>query len=73
MQEQLSAHQIRVIEERVALAEKLDKLRTFTSGAFFQTVVRDEQRRLVRQSLIMSDYLDILDQRIAAFQEPHAA
>jgi hypothetical protein len=67
MSTHLLAHQVRVIEERVALAEKLEKLRTFVGGALFQTVSRDEQRRLTRQTLVMSDYLEILDQRIGAF------
>lgn len=68
----MEAHQERVISERVELAERLDKLRTFLRTKRFEDLVRDEQRRLTRQSLIMSDYLDVLDQRIGAW-EHHAA
>lgn len=68
----MESYQLRVIAERDELDGRLEKLRTFAHGRTFVDVDRDEQRRLMRQMLIMSDYLDILDQRIAAFQEPHA-
>lgn len=63
----MAPHQERVIAERDELSEKLDKLRTFLTSMIFTSLPRDEQRRLTRQTLIMSDYLDVLDERIAAF------
>ncbi len=65
----MQPHQERVIVEQKELSEKLDKLRTFVGGHSFSGVLRAEQLRLMRQLLAMSTYLDILNERIAAFQE----
>jgi len=61
-------YQVRVLEEQKDLSEKINKLRTFLCDSC-QLVTRDEHRRLMRQYLAMSDYLDVLAERIAAFKE----
>jgi uncharacterized protein HemY len=67
-------YQERVIEERAQLSEKLVKLDAFldrrnvsAASDTVNSLGEDERRRLVRQSLAMQNYLDILDERIAAW------
>jgi hypothetical protein len=60
-------HQERVIVERQELAEKTEKLRVFLDGKIFATLDPAEQGRLARQHVCMKVYLEILDERIAAF------
>jgi septal ring factor EnvC (AmiA/AmiB activator) len=64
----LQPHQQRVIEERSDLAQSLERLRAFIrSEACAQLVAEDERGRLVRQAVYMGCYLQVLDERIAAF------
>jgi hypothetical protein len=63
----MEAYQERVLAERDELSERLDKLRTFLNSAKFDAVPRPEQVRMTRQYLAMSSYLDVLNERIAAF------
>jgi hypothetical protein len=68
----LQPHQQRVVEERSDLAQRLERLRAFLrSDTCAQLVHEDERGRLVRQSVYMASYLQVLDERIAAF--PRAA
>ena len=61
-------HQTRVIEERDALNEKLDKLEAFFKTPLFDGLDEAEQKRLSLQSIVMARYSDVLSQRIAAFK-----
>lgn len=63
----LPPHQQRVVGERAVLADKTSKLSAFIESGRFSTVNGDEQERLVAQRKAMTDYLYILDARIAAF------
>lgn len=64
----MQPHQERVVTESNELREKLTKLTAFISGnAAFGKLDAKEQGRLRRQRDIMSDYLDVLGERIAAF------
>ena len=60
-------HQQRVIDEKNELDRKLTALRIFIIGDRYHTLPADEKDRLFRQSQIMSEYSDILSERIAAF------
>lgn len=60
-------YQIRVEAERDALSDKIDKLRTFVNSATYVGLPYEERGRLTRQYMAMSDYLDILTERIKAF------
>ena len=60
-------HQQRVVDEKNELDRKLTALRIFIIGDLYHTLPADEKDRLFRQSQIMSDYSDILSERIAAF------
>jgi hypothetical protein len=67
MAKPLQPHQQRVVEERVELMVKLDKLVTFLKGDVFHGLPEDEQERLTRQHKIMSDYSEVLAERIVHF------
>lgn len=62
-------HQLRVIDEFDELEEKRIKLQAFLNSDQFKVVVTDEeeQRRLLRQWMAMTNYSDILAERIANF------
>lgn len=61
-------YQARVLVERDELRERWKKLTEFLeTPTYARDVPRDEQRRLVCQQYIMSMYLNILDERIAAW------
>lgn len=60
-------HQLRVIQERKDLGDKLDKLRAFIGQDLFKTLPVDEQDRLKQQFDFMNSYYGILNKRIAAF------
>jgi hypothetical protein len=63
----MEEHQKRVVEEAKELKTKLDKLGEFIAGDMFVNVVEDEQNRLIRQERIMTEYYDVLTERIDAF------
>jgi len=64
----MQPHQQRVVDEKTELDDKREKL-----GAFIQTnpifgkLDEAERERLVRQHSCMTEYSDILGERIAAF------
>lgn len=60
-------HQQKVVDEKSELDRKLTALRIFIIGDRYHTLPVDEKDRLFRQSQIMSDYSDILGERITAF------
>lgn len=64
----MEAYQGRVIEERKQLDERLKKLETFIAQDVFQHIDPDEQNRLKRQLEVMTEYRNILDRRIEAFE-----
>lgn len=63
----LMPHQIRVIQERAALDDNIEKLDAFIDGERFATLDPAEQKLLNRQRLYMSQYSGVLMDRIAAF------
>lgn len=63
-----TTHTGRVIDEQFELSEKLVKLSEFIDGSpIFGTLPLEEQDRLVRQARCMTEYSNILLERIAAF------
>ena len=62
-------HQQRVVDERTELDAKIEKLSAFIVGEIFKRLSEDEQSRMVRQKSAMSEYSDVLSDRIAAFTE----
>lgn len=63
----MQLHQHRVVTERDELADKLTKLNDFIGGTTYDGLDVNERNRLCRQAAIMKDYLDVLNERIAAF------
>ena len=61
-------YQGRVMAEQQELDSKIAKLTEFTNSALFATLEQTECNRLARQLAAMTEYSDILGQRIAAFQ-----
>jgi hypothetical protein len=59
--------QQRVVDERVALVEKIDKLSPFIGCSVFQNLPVEERNRLTRQLYIMNQYAEVLDERIQNF------
>lgn len=68
----IGTFQDRVRAERADLAEKLDKLTDFRASLGWAEISGDEQGRLIDQGDAMQAYLEILDERIAAFEPAHA-
>lgn len=72
--ESMYPHQLRVVEERDHLAEKLKALEAFIeAGGVFKMLPYDEQGRLKIQRFIMQQYRAVLEDRIDNFEvQPHA-
>ena len=64
----MKPYQQRVVNERTELEEKLTKLNVFIADGVFEGLPEEERLRLARQAVAMKDYLDVLNERIAAFQ-----
>lgn len=63
----LEPHQQRVIDEKTALDENLEKLCLFCYGRTFETLPLLERERLNVQRHLMCQYSAVLGARIAAF------
>ena len=63
----MQAHQQRVVDEKTELDGKIAKLVAFYDTPIYAGLDEAERVRLSRQGQVMSDYSDILGQRIAAF------
>ena len=63
----MEAYQTRVVEEKAALDEKVEKLAAFVGTERFCALPEAEQLRMIRQRNVMVDYSGILGERIAAF------
>jgi hypothetical protein len=63
----MEEYQQRVIHERSELEDKLTKLDEFRKSTSFLAINRDQQILLNRQSVIMHGYVEVLTERIAAF------
>jgi hypothetical protein len=60
-------YQQRVLDEKAALDEKIDKLDIFRAGTIFPTLPTDEQNRLNLQLSFMRSYSGVLTDRINAW------
>ncbi len=64
--------QQRVIDEKTELDEKLTKLRRFFVTPIFAGLPQAEQDLLTRQQVVMTSYSNILEARIALFNDEQA-
>ena len=65
---EMAPFQIRVVEEKQELDEKIARLDAFVDGSLFSQASPDEQGRLHRQLGVMQMYSRILGERIAHFE-----
>lgn len=64
----MQPHQQRVVDEKAQLDERLTKLYAFIANSpTFRELPPAEQHRLSQQSAYMQGYLNVLNERIAAF------
>ena len=63
----MKPHEQRVVDERNELKVKLTKLNDFRKTDTYNQLPGMDQALLDDQSAIMSEYIDILDARIARF------
>ena len=63
----MEPYQQRVVDEKTALDEKIEKLESFIETKVFYNLVGDEKYMLTRQLDIMKVYSEILEDRISAF------
>lgn len=63
------AHQQRVIGEREQVNDRLVKLTAFFYTDTFNTLPDDERSLMYAQQAAMQDYVGVLDERIALFQD----
>jgi hypothetical protein len=68
----MEPHQLRVIDERTDLTEKLVKLSGFLGTAVFSKLPEAEKLRMRRQFMIMQLYEQVLTERITAFPKEEA-
>jgi hypothetical protein len=59
--------QQRVINERDELSPKLQRLKVFVQSPAFVALDKTERERQTRQVWVMGLYLNVLNERIAAF------
>lgn len=64
---QWEPHQVRVVNELRDLEEKREKLQIFTAGQTFGKLPEAEQGRLKQQAGYMTQYAQVLRDRIKAF------
>ncbi len=62
-------YQLRVVEEKSALDEKLQKLELFIGSDVYNGLSPDDQWLLISQRVHMKNYSDVLGHRIAAFPQ----
>lgn len=67
MTTQLHPYQMRVIDEKADLDDKLEKLSAFMSSTPYYNLAVQERDRLNAQAVHMSRYSKVLGERIAAF------
>lgn len=63
----LQPYRQRVVEEKTQLDERLSRLVAFYDTTAFSVLDKAEQGRLHRQGQLMSEYSQVLGERIQAF------
>ena len=63
----MAPHQIRVVDEKNEVSNRLASLLAFFQGPIFPTLNEAERSRLRNQARFMDGYAAVLEERIAAF------
>lgn len=66
----LLPHQQRVVDEKDEVSDRLAKLLAFFHGPIFPALDEAEHSRLRNQARFMDGYAAVLEERIAAFEQP---
>ena len=64
----LQPHEVRVVEERTELNDKITKLLTFMASKFYQTLDSELNQNFEEQVKLMKAYSDVLLRRINSFE-----
>ena len=64
----LQPHEVRVVEERAELMDKITKLHTFMNSGFYQTLNKESHKHFEEQEKVMKSYADVLLKRINCFE-----
>jgi hypothetical protein len=64
----LQPHEIRVVEERTELVDKITKLHAFMASDFYETLDSTSQDYFEQQEVAMKNYADVLLYRINRFE-----
>lgn len=65
--DEMMSHEQRVVNEHTELLTKTEKLDLFTGSETYHALPDAERKRLDRQLMIMQLYVQVLEERIAAF------
>ena len=65
----MEEYQKRVVDEMFQLKDRVIKLQSFVNSEKFSALTAEEQDLLLRQLDVMSQYNDILDERIERFDK----
>lgn len=68
VQKGLQPHEVRVVEERVELMDKITKLHKFMGSEFYQTLTELSRNHFELQEIAMKAYADVLLERINQFE-----
>lgn len=68
MKKGLEPHEVRVVQERTELVEKITKLHQFMSSDSYSTLKELDKINLVRQEQAMITYSEVLLERINSFE-----
>ena len=68
MKKGLAPHEVRVVQERTELVEKITKLHAFMKSDFYDTLREVDKMRFERQEVAMISYSEVLLERINSFE-----
>jgi len=68
----MEPYQIRVVQEKQELDQKLEKLVTYLDSAHFASLPTEEKWLMREQAQVMAAYSRILGSRIQRFNQPKA-
>ena len=68
MKKGLLPHEVRVVQERTELVEKITKLHAFMKSDFYGNLKEKDKSKFERQEKVMIEYSEILLERINSFE-----
>ena len=68
MKKRLAPHEVRVVQERTELVEKITKLQAFMGTDLYDSLKEEDKSKFERQKHIMITYSEVLLERINSFE-----